>query len=58
MLQNLSLIVCIKKDTRCVVMFSMHNDLNGVLSVCVYVCVCVCVCVSNILIKLFMNNLI
>ncbi len=33
MLQNISLIVCIKKATKCVVIFPSQNDLNGALDV-------------------------
>ncbi len=33
MLQNVSLIVCIKKATKCVVIFPLQNDLNGALDV-------------------------
>ncbi len=35
MLQNISLIVCIKKATKCVVIFPSQNDSNGVLDVSV-----------------------
>ncbi len=33
MLQNISLIVCIKKATKCVMIFPSQNDLNGALDV-------------------------
>ncbi len=33
MLQNFSLIVCIKKATKCVMIFPSQNDLNGALNV-------------------------
>ncbi len=35
MLQNISLIVCRKKATKCVMFFPSQNDLNGALDVCV-----------------------
>ncbi len=33
MLQSISLIVCIKKSTKCVMIFPSQNDLNGALDV-------------------------
>ncbi len=50
MLQNIYLIVCIKKATKCVMIFPSQNDLNGALNVGV--------CIKYIFIKLFMNALI
>ncbi len=51
MLQNISLIVCIKKANKCVMIFPSQNDLNGALSMLR--------CMSNIFfIKLFITTLI
>ncbi len=50
MLQNISLIVCIKKATKCVDIFPSQNDLNWALDVGV--------CQIYFFIKLFMNTLI
>ncbi len=50
MLQNISLIVCIKKATKCIVIFPSQNDLNGALNVNV--------CQIYFSIKMTMNTLI
>ncbi len=49
MVQNISLVVCIKKATKCVVIFPSQNDLNMALDVGV---------LNIFFIKLFMNTLI
>ncbi len=49
MLQSISLIVCIKKETKCVVIFPSQNDLNMALEVGVR---------QIYFIKLFINTLI
>ncbi len=49
MLQNISLILCIKKATKYVMIFQSQNDLKGL---------SISVCVKYIFSKLFMNTLI